>query len=131
RVRSASRARARVRRQPARLLGPVCVASARRQSAGVPAGAGAIRTMSDIYGEGHGSAHDWKYCWSSWKTSYYQCARCGHKFAHAYDFIPDIFQAMKQQSVPAECQPTTLSPEDSQENENELLQHAFRDERPG
>lgn len=70
--------------------------------------------MSDIYGEGHGSAHDWKYCWSSpSKTSYYQCARCGHKFAHAYDSIPDIFQAMKQQSVPAECQPTTLSQEDS------------------
>jgi len=76
---------------------------------GAMRGAGAIRTMSDIYGEGHGSAHDWKYCWSSWKTSYYQCARCGHKFAHAYDSIPDIFQAMKQQSVPAECQPTTLS----------------------
>lgn len=61
--------------------------------------------MSDIYGEGHGSAHDWKYCWSSPSKSYYQCARCGHKFAHAYDSIPDIFQAMKQQSVPAECQP--------------------------
>ena len=61
--------------------------------------------MSDVYGEGHGSAHDWKYCWScsSSKTSYYQCARCGHKFAHAYDSVPDIFQAMKQQSVPAEC----------------------------
>ena len=61
-------------------------------------------TMSDIYGEGHGSAHDWKYCWSSpSKTSYYQCSRCGYKFAHAYDSIPDIFRAMKQQSVPAEC----------------------------
>ena len=65
--------------------------------------------MSDIYGEGHGSAHDWQYCWSSWKTSVYQCARCGHKFAHAYDCTPDVFEAMKQQGVPAECQPTTLS----------------------
>jgi len=62
--------------------------------------------MSDIYGEGHGSAHDWQYCGSSpWKTSYYQCARCGHKFVHAYDSM-DIFQAMKQQGVPAECQLT-------------------------
>jgi len=62
--------------------------------------------MSDIYGKGYGSAHDWQYCWSSWKTSVYQCARCGHKFAHAYDCIPDIFEAMKRQSVPAECRPT-------------------------
>src|SRR5690606_39455532 len=86
---------------------------------GAMRGAGAIRPMSDIYGEGHGSAHDWRYCWSSpSKTSHYQCARCGHKFAHAYDSIPDIFQAMLQQSVPAECQPTCATRGSKREERN-------------
>lgn len=62
------------------------------------------RKMSDIQGNGYGSAHDWKcgYTGPS-KVTPYVCARCGEKFYHAYDNIPDIFTAMKNTGVKENC----------------------------
>jgi len=60
--------------------------------------------MSDIFGDGHGAAHDWKRGHTqSWKVTHYKCRNCGTEFDHAYDDIPDIFEAMAFRLVPAEC----------------------------
>lgn len=63
--------------------------------------------MSDIRGEGHGSAHTWKHDTTEpfrndWGSRYF-CSTCGACFVHMYHYIPDIFAAMQDEGVPAEC----------------------------
>lgn len=64
---------------------------------------------SDISGSGYGDSHQWirggtNQVGADWmsKASYYGCP-CGATFSHAYDIIPDIFEAMRQAGVPEEC----------------------------
>lgn len=60
--------------------------------------------MSDIFGEGHGSAHDWERGYTSErKSTRYRCRTCECVFHHNYDNTPNIFAAMKQQDVPDVC----------------------------
>ncbi len=65
--------------------------------------------MSDISGKGYGDSHNWirggtNQVGSNWmkKATYYVCP-CGVIFSHAYDIIPDIFEAMKQAGIPEKC----------------------------
>jgi hypothetical protein len=52
--------------------------------------------MSDIYGTGWGSSHDWHYEYSNdTKHSFYTCRACKAFFVHSYDRIPNIFDALK------------------------------------
>jgi len=63
--------------------------------------------MSDINGTGYGSKHDWQRGYTSPdRLTRYKCTSCGEKFNHAYDKIPDIFDAMKSTGVPEHCQVT-------------------------
>jgi hypothetical protein len=70
--------------------------------------------MSDIYGEGYGSKHDWVRGYTNQTdlgetpTSYdkatsYDCSRCNAQFTHRYDVISNIFIAMEAAGVPEEC----------------------------
>lgn len=84
--------------------------------------------MSVIRGRGYGDTHDWERpedlqfriscpTWDGEKWDFtkcemgypigrpttYRCTRCGARFDHHYHDVPDIFEAMKQANVPAEC----------------------------
>ena len=63
--------------------------------------------MSDIKGEGFGSAHDWKFDitdrFDGEKGTRYLCRYCGSCFVHLYDVFPNIFEAMKLREVPELC----------------------------
>lgn len=66
--------------------------------------------MSDIYGEGWGSSHDWQNKGTNqvgsayWvKATYYVCKKCGITFKHEYDLIPDIFKAIELNGIPDKC----------------------------
>lgn len=64
--------------------------------------------MSDIFGDGYGSDHDWKRLYTDpAKITFYVCNKCGENFAHAYDEIPGIFRAMKETGVKDDCNVTT------------------------
>lgn len=70
--------------------------------------------MSDIYGNGYGSKHDWVrghtnqsylgqvYSYKD-KATMYTCKNCGQTFSHQYGVISDIFEAIKQSGVTEEC----------------------------
>ena len=59
--------------------------------------------MSDIRGTGYGSSHNWKRKETTPnKVTQYEC-ECGARFAHAYDVIPDIFEAMHHAGVVDKC----------------------------
>lgn len=61
--------------------------------------------MSDISGNGYGSAHDWMRLYTEpSKVTFYVCNDCGENFAHAYDEIPNIFQAMRETGVKENCE---------------------------
>jgi len=65
--------------------------------------------MSDINGEGYGSEHDWiRGISSPFKYTSYTCKECAGHFQHNYDDIPDIFEAMKIQKVPENCEKEEL-----------------------
>lgn len=66
--------------------------------------------MSDIGGVGYGDKHDWKRGETAqvgdryWdKGTGYHCPKCGASFNHAYDIIPNIFQAIEQAGVKENC----------------------------
>lgn len=65
--------------------------------------------MSDIYGTGYGSNHNWKRGGTnqvgSWgtKATVYKCADCNAIFTHYYDHIPDIFVALEDTGVSENC----------------------------
>lgn len=64
--------------------------------------------MSDIRGEGHGSAHDWRHDLTDkfaggQSGTRYLCRHGDAVFVHLYDQVPDIFEAMKAGGVPAGC----------------------------
>lgn len=71
----------------------------------------AAYAVSAIHGMGHGSAH----CWvriatnqvgsapAALKCSRYMCLKCDQRFNHFYDLSPDIFAAMKEVGVSADC----------------------------
>jgi hypothetical protein len=60
--------------------------------------------MSDISGTGFGSSHNWR-CGSTtpWKVTEYRCVNCGAFFRHAYDDVPDIFEAIRVQGLSDVC----------------------------
>lgn len=59
--------------------------------------------MSDIYGDGYGSKHNWtRIATTGNKCTTYLCS-CGESFTHWYDQISDIFDAMKSRGVSEEC----------------------------
>jgi len=70
--------------------------------------------MSHIIGSGFGSSHNWVRGYTSpWKATEYKCADCGAGFYHAYDAIPDIFEAIKRQNIADVCpRPTERRPEE-------------------
>ena len=66
--------------------------------------------MSEISGKGYGDSHNWKrgstaqvgaIAWL--KGTGWHCVDCKASFNHAYDMIPDIFQAIKASGVPDQC----------------------------
>ncbi len=70
--------------------------------------------MSDIYGTGFGSNHEWVRgktepvnsifgSSSATKSTFYSCKNCHIGFRHNYDDIPDIFLAMERAGVPEKC----------------------------
>lgn len=60
--------------------------------------------MSHINGEGFGSTHNWhRGDASPFKSTQYRCLDCNYRFNHRYDEIPNIFDAMQKQGVPALC----------------------------
>lgn len=66
--------------------------------------------MSDIFGDGYGSDHNWKTHYTnqspkgySDKFTVYACVDCGVSFTHHYDVTPNIFVAMKKHHVPENC----------------------------
>jgi hypothetical protein len=65
--------------------------------------------MSDIRGEGHGSAHDWRHdtteAFNGDMGSRYFCRACGTCFVHMYNWVPDIFDAMRRDGIPGQCTP--------------------------
>ena len=67
--------------------------------------------MSDIYGNGYGSSHDWRYdstqiFGGEWATRYF-CRHCARRFVHFYHTTPDIFEAMtKADHVTDACDPS-------------------------
>ena len=66
--------------------------------------------MSDIYGTGFGSTHDWRYditdIFGGEPGSRYICQNCGQVFVHYYNSTPDIFEAMERNSnVTDDCVP--------------------------
>lgn len=72
--------------------------------------------MSDITGTGHGSAHNWKRGDTTpYKTTSYTCRSCGDAFIHAYDDIPNIFEAIKVAGVSEYC---TVTREDEEKNDD-------------
>lgn len=70
---------------------------------GVPWGA-PNGPRSDINGDGYGSSHTWRrgYTHAS-KVTEYTCGDCGVMFRHAYDDIPNIFEAINDQGIPDQC----------------------------
>ena len=68
--------------------------------------------MSDIHGDGYGSAHNWKRGYTGYtRATEYQCGSCGANFRHAYDSIPNIFEAMKRCNVSEFCTVTRVHDE--------------------
>jgi len=63
--------------------------------------------VSDIKGEGYGSKHGWKRditgTWEGEKGTRYFCSNCKAVFIHFYDCIPEIFEAMKFEEIPENC----------------------------
>lgn len=67
--------------------------------------------MSDIRGSGYGDNHKWKKCYTpqvgsapnNQRYTYYECRECGFVFIHYYNITPNIFKAMNDVNVPAEC----------------------------
>lgn len=69
-----------------------------------------MKIKSEINGEGHGSIHIWRQKkftgendnrilrYSTWK-----CKKCFITFNHMYNYIPNIFVAMKACNVPDTC----------------------------
>jgi hypothetical protein len=74
------------------------------------------KRISDIYGQGYGDSHSWKRGQTAqvgsnfWaKGTVYFCG-CGASFNHAYDLVPDIFQAIEQWGVVDKCPLKELKP---------------------
>jgi hypothetical protein len=66
--------------------------------------------MSDIYGTGFGSTHDWAYEFTDdfggESGTRYHCRKCGQVFVHRYNSTPDIFVAMvRSNGVTDDCVP--------------------------
>jgi hypothetical protein len=59
--------------------------------------------MSDIQGTGYGSSHNWKNLGTSPRKETRYACECGESFLHAYDKIPDIFEAMHNAGVKDKC----------------------------
>lgn len=63
--------------------------------------------MTDIRGDGYGSAHDWRHDttepFRGDMGSRYFCRKCGACFVHMYNLITDIFEAMADEDVPLKC----------------------------
>lgn len=63
--------------------------------------------MSDIFGEGYGSCHDWQRditdTFGGEKGTRYFCRNKDASFVHLYDVEPDIFKAMEEREVPQTC----------------------------
>ena len=69
--------------------------------------------MSEISGQGYGDSHNWTKGYTAQvgavpflKNTAWSCTDCGAIFNHAYDMIPDIFEAIKQARVVDKCPKT-------------------------
>ena len=78
-----------------------------------------MKKTSQISGQGYGDKHNWQRGSTAqvgatpWdKGTGYHCEDCGAGFNHAYDLIPDIFEAIKEAGVSEECEVKFEKPED-------------------
>ncbi len=64
--------------------------------------------MSDIFGSGFGSSHNWKRGFTSaFKSTSYRCEGCGTVFFHNYDDVPNIHKAIELQGISDSCSGAT------------------------
>lgn len=66
--------------------------------------------MTEVRGNGYGSAHDWENKGTEQisspkkrRNTLWVCRKCHEQFRHFYRITSDIFEAMKQRGVKEEC----------------------------
>ena len=68
--------------------------------------------MSEVYGTGYGSAHDWRRTNKATAAKHeYRCQKCGEYFAHEHGVVANIWTAIKRAGVREECARSSLGVE--------------------
>lgn len=58
---------------------------------------------SAIFGEGHGSTHDWQRVAQGDGYTGYSCRSCEQRFVHSYLNTSNIFEAIEKVGIPDIC----------------------------